>query len=407
LILPEYDFTNKFQKEDGRMRKLSMAVVAVVLFVFWSCSMGIAADKKQYSASPPEKIAKKCRIGYYEGGPYGEYQRVLSSIIDGLSELGWIEPVTIPAQENDKDTDKIWAWMAANAKSKYLEFISDAHYSSNWNKESREENRQLFLNRLKEKQDIDLIIAMGTWAGQDLANNDHSVPTIVCGVSDAITANIVKSTHDSGYDHVHAHMDPGRYDRQIRAFHDVIGFKKLGAVFMDTVDGRSVAAIEIIEKIAGERDFEKIECPYAYHEDIEARRQAFLECLQKIAPQIDAFYITQQSAVSFETLPKILEVLNQHKIPSFSQGGSDEVKHGVLLSVSASSSLKSYGKFYAETIAKVINGAKPRDLEQVYEAPVKIAFNKAEAKLIDLRDDTYDLLAGIAEEVYDNIETGK
>lgn len=386
------------------MKKRSMIfLMGIIVCVFcWTC-LGMAAEKQEPSATPPEKIAKKWRIAYYEGGPYGEYQKTIISIINGLSELGWIGSTAVPAQENDKDTDKIWAWLASDADSKYVEFVADAHYSSNWDKGLREENKQLAIKRLKDKQDIDLIIAMGTWAGQDLATDEHSVPTIVCGVSDAISSNIVKSAEDSGYDHVHAHLDPARYERQVRAFHDVIGFQKLGVIFMDTVDGRSVAALPTIDAIADERGFGVLKCPYAYHEDIEVRRKGFFECLEKIAPEIEAFYITQQSAVSSQTLPKILTALNAKKIPSFSQAGSDEVRHGVLLSIAASASLKNYGKFHAETIAKVINGAKPRDLKQVYEAPVKIAFNKAEAKIIDLQDEIYELLLKISEEVYENI----
>ncbi len=40
------------------------------------------------------------------------------------------------------------------------------------------------------------MITMGTWAGQDLANDGHSVPTLVCSVSDALASKIVNSAED-------------------------------------------------------------------------------------------------------------------------------------------------------------------------------------------------------------------
>ncbi|NJL59277.1 MAG: hypothetical protein HC887_06150 [Desulfobacteraceae bacterium] len=158
----------------------------------------------------------------------------MAALVNSLAELGWLEPVNIPDKE---DTEKIWAWLSANTKSRYIEFVANAHYSVKWDKETREKTKPIIMNRLKGDKDIDLMIAMGTWAGQDMANNDHSVPVIVCSVSDALASKIVKSVEDSGYDHVNAHLDPARYVRQIYAFHDVIGFKKLGVAFQDTVDG--------------------------------------------------------------------------------------------------------------------------------------------------------------------------
>ncbi len=98
--------------------------------------------------------------------------------------------------------------------------------------------------------------------------------------------------------------------------------------------------------------------------------------------------------------------MNQYKVPTFSQSGSDEVRRGVLLSVSFKD-FKPIGDFHAGVIAKIINGAKPRDLEQIFESPVKIAFNKATAKNIDLRDDIYKLILNVADEIYETVETGK
>ena len=40
-----------------------------------------------------------------------------------------------------------------------------------------------------------------------------------------INAEIIRSVEDSGLDHVHARVDPWRYERQVRVFHNIIGFK--------------------------------------------------------------------------------------------------------------------------------------------------------------------------------------
>jgi ABC-type uncharacterized transport system substrate-binding protein len=378
-----------------------------VIFIL-SVSFGVAADKKPYSASPPVQISKKWRIGYLEGGKYKDYQKVLIATVDGLMGMGWIEKISIPEQENKEDNRNLWAWLAANAKSKYLEFAADAYYSDDWKTDRREQTKNILLSRLREAHDIDLMLALGTWAGQDLANNEHSVPTIVCSVTDAIGSKIVKSVSDSGYDHVHARLDPTRYERQIRSFHEVIGFKKLGVAFEDTEVGRSYAAIGDIEKVSKERKFEVIPCHFKAHDVSKEEAEAgVIKCAGELAPKIDAFYLTTSSGLTLKSLPKILEPMNAHKIPTFSQAGIEEVKRGVLLSVSQQQNFKYVGMFQAQTIAKIINGAKPRDLEMVYEAPVKSAFNAAAAKKISLKPETYDLLLWSSVEVYKEIEADK
>jgi len=240
-----------------------------------------------------------------------------------------------------------------------------------------------------------------------LANNDHAVPTVVCSVSDPVASKIVSGVEDSGYDHVHAMVDPKRFERQIYAFHDLISFKKLGIAFIDSVSGRSYAAIDKIKKIAGERNFEIIECYVPEGGETPETNTKTVECARMLAPKIDAFYLIMMSGVNKETLPKIISAMNAAKVPVFSQFGSDEVRQGAIMSIATSDNFKAYGKFHAQTVAKIINGAKPRDLDQLCEGTPKIAFNKAAAKAIDLKDEIYQLLINTADEIYDSIDEVK
>lgn len=387
-------------------RKLLLNVV-VSLPLLLSFSIGFAADKKPYPTSPPAQAVKKWRIGYYEGGPYKNYPVMLSAIVNNLSELGWLEPVKVPMPEDEKDVSRMWAWLAANVRSKYLEFVPDAFYSYNWNKTLREPTRQTTIKRLKETKDIDLMICMGTFSGQDLANNEHAVPLVVCEVSDAIASKIIPSAEDSGYDHVHVMIDPQRHPRQIYSFHDIIGFKKLGVAYVNSVGARTYAAIEDLRRISKERNFEIVECHIPEGGATPENNAKTIECAKTLAPNIDAFYLTRAAVMNKETIPHVLAAMNNAKVPVFSQVGSDEVRQGALLSIASSVDLKAYAKFHSDVIAKIINGAKPRDLNQVCEAQPKIAFNKATAKVIDLKDDVYQLLLKTSHEIYDKIEVNQ
>ena len=131
---------------------------------------------------------------------------------------------------------------------------------------------------------------------------------------------------------------------------------------------------------------------------------SLVECHKKLAPRITAMYLTIQRGMDLRNLHRLMAPLNKHGIPTFSQFGSEEVKHGVLMSI-AQAGFKYVGEFYAQTIAKVLSGAKPRDLSQIFEDPPKIALNLEEARIIQW-DPPMDVLSA-ADEIYEKIEVAE
>jgi ABC-type uncharacterized transport system substrate-binding protein len=219
-----------------------------------------------------------------------------------------------------------------------------------------------------------------------------------------VGAGIIKSADDSGFDHFHVQIDPYRYERQLRTFHDVAGFKKLGVAYEDTVSGRSIAALDKIEQVAKERNFEIIRC-YTKDDvpDKKIAEETVKKCFENIAKQgANAIYATVQNGISANSIPQLVKVVNSNGIPAFSQSGSHEVKWGFLMSLSQAS-YKYIGEFYAKTIAKVFNGAKPRDIDQVFEEPPKIAINLKTAEIIGYNPPVDVMLA--ADEIFQEIET--
>ncbi|MGD9192785.1 MAG: ABC transporter substrate binding protein [Desulfobacterales bacterium] len=384
------------------MKDLKKVFVLVFMMIFLLQFSVIAADKKKFETNPQTNNGKKWRIGYYEGGPYIDYQLIFAETVRALMQMGWIEEEKLPPLEGE-ETGGLWKWLATSAKSNYLEFVNDAHYNAKWEDNLREQTVKEIIHRLTTEKDIDLMIAMGTWAGKDLANNKHQTNTMVVSASDAVGAGIINSVHDSGYDHVHAYVDPYRYQRQVKVFHDMIGFQKLGVAYEDSVDGRSYAAIDMVEKVAKARNF-KIERCYAVSDiaDVDKREREYVDCFRKLAQKVDAIYVTVHGGVSARSIPELVDVANSHRIPTFSQSGSEEVKWGILACLSQAG-FKYVGQFHAETFAKVFNGAMPRDLDQIFEEPKKIAINLKTAVAIGY-DPTVEVL-GAADEIYEEIES--
>jgi ABC-type uncharacterized transport system substrate-binding protein len=62
------------------------------------------------------------------------------------------------------------------------------------------------------------------------------------------------------------------------------------------------------------------------------------------------------------------------------------------------------GEYYASVMAKIFNGARPRDLDPVYKEPLKIAINLATAARIGYTPPR--AILAVADEIYREIESG-
>src|SRR3546814_96349 len=239
--------------------------------------------------------------------------------------------------------------------------------------------RAAITQRIEQKHDIDLIIAMGTWAGQDMRQIGPPVPTIVGPTSDPLAAKIADSAADSGRDNLHTRIEPERYQRQVKLFHEIVPFKQLGIVYEDSEAGRTYAAVSAVEQVGRELGFAIQSC-HAQSSSIstEAAIDNALKCYQQLADNnVAAVYVTTHRGVTLTSVKTVAHILEKAKIPSFSMAGSKEVEQGILLSL-AQADVSYVGLFHAETIARIFHGAKPRQLSQLWVDPPKIAIRSEE-----------------------------
>ena len=383
-------------------RAFLTAIVLLLILPLAQCR----PTSKQNSDTEPclRPDGQKWRIAYYEGGYYIDYKDSLRALAAGLVELGWITPMQIP-DCNEENNQLLWNALASNIKSDYIEFVPDAFWSAEWLDDKRALNRKAAIERLNQSGDIDLMIAMGTWAGQDLANNQHSVPTLVLTSSGPVEAGILKQYDDSGFDHVLVEVDPYRYRRQIQQFHDIVNFKKLGVAYEYSPIGRIYSNISDLEAVAAERGFMLVTCnapdiqDNVTHEDAAA---ALLECYEELAPNIDALWMGAHVGEEPRYMPGNLAPMIKYKVPTWSQQGEPAVRRGVLLSI-AQQNFTEVGRWYAQVIARIFNGTLPRDIDQVFELPAYLLINLEMARQIGF--DVPPGLLAVADKTFETIES--
>jgi len=339
-----------------------------------------AADPLELRGEPrPEPW----RIALIAGGPYSVYQAVLQGLAERLAELGLIADGAVPLPGNDESLAPMWQWLAENAGGDSLRFVADAFYSPEWNPDRREEVRNNLLKRLRDKGDIDCVLAFGTWAGQDIGPEVLHVPVLVIQASNPVEAGIIPTPDDSGRDNLLAVVQQDKYKNQVRLFHKIIGFSRLGIVYIDTPSGRSTVALGEIEAAAAEAGVELLRCTFASeseNRDILASQLRY--CHENLVKQgADAVYLTYSQGLRSRYADYVLEPLIKAGLPTFAQQGSDMVRIGVMLGI-ANSNTKEEGFFLAEAMEKILKGSLPRSLSQRFEGTVSLAVNLRTAALI-------------------------
>ncbi len=111
-----------------------------------------------------------------EGGPFSDYQRIFQGLALGLEERGLIRNGHVPLPKDSEEVRVMWEWLHRHAGGNRLVFLADGFYSAEWDSRQREKVRQDVLRRIREKKDVDMVLAFGTWAGQDLAAQDPACP---------------------------------------------------------------------------------------------------------------------------------------------------------------------------------------------------------------------------------------
>lgn len=373
------------------MKPLAPLILAALLF-----SAPVAAQDRPGAPSTPAQAprvqsadalqprpgpgGRRWRIGYVQSGDYQEYPRTLAALVQGLRQLGWLSIDEIPAGLDGRQT---WNYIAEHARSDTLSFVRDAWWQpGDFDASARPAMRQAIRDRLTRKGDVDLMIAMGTWAGQDMAAIGPPVPTVVGSASDPVGAGIVASATDSGRDNLHARVEPERYEQQIRLFNSIVPFRTLGVVYEDTAEGRGYAALDALQRVAGERGFRVIPCQ-ARTSGIGAPQAQLnvLTCYKRLAATVEAMYVTVSSGLTADITRRLAALLRTRRIPSFAMLGAEEVQNGLLLSM-ARADYAAVGRFHATIIARILRGESPRHISQLWREPARIALNFKTMRLI-------------------------
>lgn len=318
--------------------------------------------------------AKTMRLGYLEAGQFWTYTESRTALLNALqdpgiaSKMDWRDSIVLP---------------------------EDAQYSPGWgNTSGLEKAAQELMNR----KDLDLILVAGTDATAALLKaNNGKTPIVAFSVADAIRSGFVKSETDSGVENFTVRLVPGRYKRMFEVFYNIVGFKRLGIMYHPSESAMLFSNVADARAVAAEAGYELVEyASLPESEDTQSCKEGLDVLFKK---NIDAFFIGPLLCFDWTktNVDPLLEMLIENKIATFARDGTPIVQRGGLMGFSTVS-FSERGRFLAERVISILEGASPRSLSMIDNAIPKITLNLLTAEEIGYNP-PLDLLAA-SDEVY-------
>ncbi len=355
---------------------------------------------EQTSSGCPHRCNLK--VAVYQPGPYIDFRKVLVQTARALQEDGYLKSDMPLLPSLRLDENENYVKFAAGTAGGCIEFLQDGFYDGRWDPQGIESQAQALRDRLQEKQDVDLIMALGTLGGRNFADSSLGVPVMVMTPSDPESSGIIAPGEFSNKPNVHVQKEFGRTKNELTMFHRIFKFKKLG-IMVDADPGNWAGqSLPAVEETARELGFELVRCQGPIiGGDEKTAQAAYSKCIEELSTKSDAVYLSLGNGTSQDDLYSQLKPLLDRQIPTFSQGGGTEVEMGALLSL-ADMDLRDSGIFEARVAEAICQGKKPEEISQYYHAPLALNLNLETARLIEWKPD-FEVLMSI-DQVFQTIK---
>lgn len=319
------------------------------------------------------QLERPVRVAAVQGVDFVDNNTALLGLVKGLHALGLVDTLP-PDTAANMGIAELWDWLAAHAGGRVI-FVPGGFYDGRRDLARRKQNRDELRQRIDTMGDIDIIVALGTPGGVDMATGMEPATVLVMDSTNPVKAGIVKGREFSGRDTVLATVEGSPYYTQLQVFHSIFGFRRLGICYENSAEWRSVIAYDEIRRAAAQLGFELVAGLITDFTQDDAHNAALrAECHRQIATKVDAMYLTMGNGTSRKHLPQLMAPLLEARLPTLSQGGEKDVEAGVLLGFH-STNYDELGLFAANVFRQLLEGKKAGEIRQTFSYDRDIALN--------------------------------
>ncbi|MBP6985310.1 MAG: ABC transporter substrate-binding protein [Alphaproteobacteria bacterium] len=226
-----------------------------------------------------------------------------------------------------------------------------------------------------------VVVGIATPSAQSLnaANKTKSIPLVFSGVTDPISANLVKDL-DITAENVTGTLDLPPMKNQITLLQKIVpDLKRLGILY----NPKEINSIKQIEKLT----------PFAQIEGIEIIKSPahksgdVFTAATKLVGQVDAIYIPNDNTIA-SAIKSVVRVANENKIPTMASD-DQSTKEGILVSLANDSFL--IGQETGKIIIRILNGEPIREIDVCIPSQLNFTINEQTAKLLSIPLDRINL----------------
>lgn len=383
-----------------KKNKAFLLVFILLLFLctFFLQGCGRENEKQSEETQEQRKLlpvsrddGKPFQVAYIDYDQYQPSTRQLYYIIEALQKNGWISETEFSFNEKTEDAMEIIKELELSDIGPYLSFRSEDSFYIAY--EDLEMVKETLIRDVK-NGNIDMIISSGTNAGLFVQELDLSVPMLNVGSTDPVSSGLIESTENSGNPYIWAQVEPSVPLRQLKYYHNLIPFEKLGVViYGDEI----ISAVADQERAAEEEGFQlvKYHIPEMERETAQGQEQYYKmlsEYYHKLVEedQVDGYFLTIDVINELDKVGEYLEIFYENEIPVFLMDDENVLEKGGLMLIAAYD-YENVGKFVAETMAKTFRGAEVGDLPCVYRSAPYICLNMDVARRIQYKP-TFEFL---------------
>ncbi len=230
------------------------------------------------------------------------------------------------------------------------------------------------LNRLLAADDVDLVLALGPIASSEACKRrELPKPVVAPFVIDADLQKLPRKAGASGVPNL-TYIDSMRsLERDVKAFRQITPFKSL-AILVDARDYNGIPAIRRMgNDIANEFTIAVHTVPVG---------ESATDALNRVPPGTQAVMLAPLWQLTRSEFKRLVRGLIDRKLPSYAYWGREEVKDGVLMTMTAADSLEKTARRVAVAVQDILLGEPAASIEVAFPAGEKLSINMATARAI-------------------------
>ncbi len=244
------------------------------------------------------------------------------------------------------------------------------------------ENKQLYgnwdlakigaaLDRLLADPDVDVILALGVLATDAAAHRaELSKPVIAPFGLDIEAQRFPMDGDASGVRNLNYLMVPHSGVRDIRRFHELVGFEKVHVLY------DALIASSLVDFARGRLEEEGLTLVAVPAGD------SAMATLAALPSDAEAVYVAPLLRLSASEFGELVDGLNQRRIPTFSVLGRQAVEAGILMSQAPDTAFQRVARRTGIHLQRILEGEDAGTLPVLLDKPERLVVNMATARAI-------------------------